>query len=223
MVRRRVCFAGVVACLVAHISSASAELVQVFEIQPNGAIPDIGTIHFDMLVNPVANSRIVVDVDAGLLIPHTWQGDLKISLSHLDTGQSSLLFDRPGSPQNTIFGFSADNYGNPTTNQLFYLDDVAAGVYDSPPFGNVNSPGIANVTGNWLTEGSLAAFDGIDATGIWRLTIEDFAGGDVGALNVFQLRITTIPEPNAMIGWSIVSAIIGAFGGRPVRRRIAAS
>ena len=89
--------------------------------------------------------NVIEDLDVGLLIPTTWQGDLSISLEHLDSGSFHTLLDRPGSPEVNIFGFSADNYGNTTTGEHFVLDDEAANPYDVP---FVGSPGIPDVTGS---------------------------------------------------------------------------
>lgn len=186
-------------CLFISMLSATtpafADALQIFEINPNAGFPPNDITEFDILVEPDPSCPIVVDIDVGVMIPHTWQGDLKLILTHTDSGNSTVLFDRPGSPQDNMFGFSADNYGNPETGELFFLDDEADELYDSRPFGNVPSPGIPNVTGNWIPEGSLAVFDGLDASGVWRLRIEDNGGADVGALNTLALYITTGPNP----------------------------
>ena len=188
-----------------------ADSLQIFEFNPNMPIPDIDVIEIDFLVEPDLSCPIIRDINVGLLIPHTWQGNLKLNLTHLRTGVSTSLFDQPGVPQ-TTFGFSADNYGNSMTGELFFLDDEATEFYDTQPLGSVSPPGIENVTGSWLPEGDLSLFDGINASGIWRLRIEDFGGGDVGTLETFSLHITTsaIPEPCFMMAFSISIALLAA-------------
>ncbi len=76
-------------------------------------IPDIAPppgVFIDINVTPdPSGMNVIEDLDVGLLIPPTWQGDLSISLEHLDSGSFHTLLDRPGSPEVSIFGFSADN------------------------------------------------------------------------------------------------------------------
>ncbi len=132
------------------------------------------------------------DLNVGVRIRHTWQGDLRLTLSHVESGQSLVLMDRPGVPQST-FGFSADNLGNVTTGDLFIFDDEAANIYDLPA---VASPGITNVSGAWRPENSLSLFDQKPKAGTWVLSVVDNAAGDTGAIERFELHfVNKIPEP----------------------------
>jgi subtilisin-like proprotein convertase family protein len=124
----------------------------------------------------------VSDVVARFYVTHTYQGDLRFTLTHVETGTTVTLVDRPGSPQAT-FGFAEDNYGAPGP-VYFALTDYAASTYDVPA---VAPPGINSVTGNWKSEGSLAAFIGESAAGTWRLTAEDLENGDFGNIENFQI------------------------------------
>ena len=76
---QRILKAGIWSCLLIPFlaSSLSADAVQVFEINPNEGFPPNATTEFDILVEPDPNCRFIEDIDVGLQIPHTWQGDLK--------------------------------------------------------------------------------------------------------------------------------------------------
>ena len=116
----------------------------------------------------------ITDLNVGLHITHTWQGDVTVSLTHVNSGTTVTLVNRPGNPQST-FGFSTDNYGTALT--PFVLDDAAAQVYDTPVVP------VNDVSGAWLPDtGPLSAFNGLSANSDWTLTVADNAAGDTGTL-----------------------------------------
>jgi hypothetical protein len=172
---------------------------------PPIAIPDVGTVSAPLLVPPAPPGLVIADIDIDFVIPHTWQGDLRISVVHPD-GTTVTLVDRPGVPQ-TVFGFSADDYGGP--NGKFISDDEAPMVYGPP---GVPAPGIPGVAGAWMPESPLAALDGKPIDGLWKLLVEDFAAGDIGVIENFSLHITVIPAPACL-----VLACLGGMGA--LRRR----
>src|SRR6185436_1377202 len=98
----------------------------------------------------VTDNLIITDLNVGLIISHTWQGDVIATLEHVGFGGPVSLINRPGGT-GTAVGYSADNFGNLANNQYFVLDDEALGVYDTPAFGGVGptATGTNNVTGNW--------------------------------------------------------------------------
>lgn len=135
----------------------------------------------------------IADLDVDLIIQHTWQGDIIVNLTS-PGGTTATLVNRPGFPALT-FGFSADNYGDPSSG-AFFLDDEAASVYDQPA---VAGPGISNVSGNWLPDlGPLSLFDGADKFGDWTINVSDNAGGDTGALLQWSLHFVNVPEPTTL-------------------------
>lgn len=134
---------------------------------------------------------IISDLDVDFLISHTWQGDLRIRLRHVENNLTVTLVDRPGVPQ-TLFGFGEDNYGNQIAGVKFIADDFAPVVYDMPA---VAVPGIANVSGAWKPENALAMFNGKDKEGTWELIVEDLAAFDVGIIKNFSLHFINVPGP----------------------------
>ncbi|MGE0480676.1 MAG: proprotein convertase P-domain-containing protein [Phycisphaerae bacterium] len=156
-----------------------------YSSSPNRTIPDLGTISE---IISVPDSLIISDLDVDLLITHTFQGDIIATLSS-PSGSTLSLISRPGVPEVSTVGFSADNFGNNTTGDFFTLDDEApsGNRYDVPA---VAAPGIANVTGRWLPDiGPLSDVDGQNAQGDWTLTISDNAGVDTGTLRTWRLVI----------------------------------
>lgn len=115
----------------------------------------------------------VLDLNVELDITHTWDSDLTATLFAPD-GTPVELFSNVGG--------SGDNFS------ATVLDDEAATSITS---------GSAPFTGVFQPEGSLAAFNDMDAVGTWTLEISDNAKGDSGTLNSWSIEIGTYePEPN---------------------------
>ena len=203
---------------------ATAAQAQVRDYDWTGSldIPDSNGVFVfaDIIVN---DSALIADIDVGILIQHTWQGDLIVELEHLNSGTRVPLIFRAGDSDGSGAGFSADNFGNPATGEQFRFDDEALAFYDSAPpngIGAVPDPGIANVTGSWRPYGSqasgltdtLSSFDGLDKQSTWRLYVSDNAGGDLGTLMAWSMSITQVPAPSAL-------ALLGLAGFAGRRRR----
>jgi subtilisin-like proprotein convertase family protein len=142
-------------------------------VSPN---PGVVTDQLTTAGDPLLNVRVRLN------ILHTWQGDVIAVLRHDASGTEVKLIDRPGVPESSTVGFSADNYGDNTNGIPFVLDNSSASRYDVP---TVVTPGTTNVTGNWLADdqiSTLAAFDGLTANTTWTLTVSDNAAGDNGTL-----------------------------------------
>jgi subtilisin-like proprotein convertase family protein len=131
----------------------------------------------------VPDSFTVGSVEVGLNVTHPFQGDLVLTLRHVPSGRSVKLVDRPGNPESLI-GFGATDYGS--TGTPFRLSDSAGISYDLP---QVGEPGIHGVAGLWKPQGSLAAFNGANASGAWRLEASDCAGMDTGMIIGFSLTL----------------------------------
>jgi subtilisin-like proprotein convertase family protein len=140
---------------------------------------------------PYDSEGFVTDVDVWFYITHTYQGDLRVSLTN-PAGTVIELVNRPGFGS-CDFGFSSDNFGFVNPNFFlheFVLDDGAAASYRPP---DVGCPGIANVEGAWRPTGVLADFFGQSKVGVWELHVQDLEAQDVGTLWVWGMNIQTEP------------------------------
>jgi subtilisin-like proprotein convertase family protein len=119
----------------------------------------------------VVTSDPVSDIDVGLTLTHTYDGDLDIFLI---------------GPNGTRVELSTDNgsSGDGFTDTIF--DDEATTAIGA---------GTAPFTGRFRPEGNLSALDGMPAAGTWTLEISDDAGGDTGELLAWSLILTTETGP----------------------------
>ncbi len=116
----------------------------------------------------------IVDLNLCVAIPHTWVGDLIVTLAHLDTGTSATVINRPGCGGDDIFVLLDDEAGPLVQNECGLL--------------------IPSIAGNFVPNSPLAVFDGEDLAGDWRLTVSDNAAGDTGVLDRWDLLPELAPE-----------------------------
>ncbi|MGJ8550636.1 proprotein convertase P-domain-containing protein [Winogradskyella wichelsiae] len=114
----------------------------------------------------ITNILDQVDID----ITHTWSGDVNVTLIAPD-GTEVNLTDGNGS--------SGDNY---TATE--FRDDAAGSI----------TAGTAPFTGPFQPEEALATFNGVDADGIWTLSVCDSANGDVGTFNSWSITFDAAPS-----------------------------
>ncbi|NBT63591.1 MAG: hypothetical protein EBT02_17700, partial [Planctomycetia bacterium] len=115
----------------------------------------------------------ISDLNVAINVTHTYDSDLIISLKSPTGVVSTLSYRRGGSSDNflsTIF------------------DDEATKAISS---------GVAPFTGSFKPETLLSAFDGLNARGVWTLTVEDKATYDTGKLNSWALSLAPAAEPIA--------------------------
>lgn len=194
--RRQAVALGAFALMAAPVAAGSEITVQ---WSGDFGIPDIVDppgVFIEIEVTPdVGGMNVIEDMDLGLIISTTWQGDLIISLEHEESGRFHRLLDRPGSLTPDGYGYSADNYGNLATGERFILDDEAPNPYDIPW---VEGHGIPDVTGRWQPDTDpLSMFDGDSIVGTWRLWFADQGGGDLAFVKNIDLHFTTVPAPGA--------------------------
>lgn len=150
----------------------------------------------------VSNHAILKDVEQVMLqqFRYTFAGDLGITLTHVETGTSVVLLDRPGVPE-TEFGDSAQ-FVFPT-----YTWQDGGFVYDADVFDSfVTTTILGPVSGN------LSDFAGEDTFGTWTLELIDYRAGGVGVLGGgWDIVFSTAPAPGAL-------AALGC-GGLLLRRR----
>jgi subtilisin-like proprotein convertase family protein len=154
-----------------------------------GPIPDAGATS-DTLV--VGQGGALTDLNLSLRVTHTYVGDLAFSLVHEDTGTSVAVFDRPGVP-GSQFGCGGDDI------DVILDDDGTAPVETTCS----NAPAIS---GTLIPNAALAAFNGEDLSGSWRLDISDNAGSDIGTLDEWCLLPATSTEPTDSDGDGVPDA-----------------
>ena len=126
-------------------------------------IADLSTVTSALTIPAPAT---VLDVDVGLSITHTYDGDLVLVLIG-PNGTRVLLANEMGG--------SGANY----TGTIF--DDEAATSIDS-----VGAP----FTGRFKPQQPLSGLDGIQANGTWTLEIQDVGPGDTGTLDAWSVTPT---------------------------------
>lgn len=151
---------------------------------PNAAIPDNGSVNNTIAI---ADGGSLTDLNVSVKGVHTWVGDLKFNLLHLESGLTIDLIDRPGVPGST-FGCSANDFD--TT-----LDDSGSALVENTC--NAAPPALS---GNLIPNQPLGTFNGDNIAGSWRLTVTDLAGGDTGTLQKWCLLPVLAPVAGDLNG-----------------------
>lgn len=145
----------------------------------------------------VPNSGTIADVNLlGLVLPHTWVGDLGATLTS-PQGTTVQLFDGPGIPSSN-FGCDGDDL------DVSFDDDATS---TSATFENTcnNAPAI---NGFFQPLNALSAFNGENMAGVWTLTILDsYPTEDDGSLDAWSLEICTEPIPTGINNSSLTNNI----------------
>jgi subtilisin-like proprotein convertase family protein len=162
----------------AFFMSAQAGAIPVVFNSTPVAICDLCTVTSVLDVN--AHGQLT-DVNALVDITHSYDADIRISLSH--AGTTVILANRQG-------GSGGANY----TGTLF--DDQAA---VSIAAGYAYAP----YAGAFRPEQQLASFLGSDVFGLWTLSVTDFEAGDDGTINRFGIAASVldaaqVPEPGSL-------------------------
>jgi hypothetical protein len=123
----------------------------------------------------VTGAKTVSDVDVFLRIEHGAVRDLVVTLEHLETATEVTLIDRPGTPPG----------GGCTRNDVEAVLDDEAG----SPVENACGNPIA-ISGSFVPNELLAAFDGEGYAGTWRLTVRDERNPNSGTWNEWCLLFT---------------------------------
>lgn len=162
---------------------------------PEETIPDPGTLLDTISIGDEAE---IADLDVTFRADHTWVGDLVATLTHVATGTSITLFDRPG--------YVDSGNGCGFDDLDLRLDDEAA----QPVEDQCASSGTA-ILGRFSPQEALSAFDGESTSGDWRLDVEDTVSGDGGILLEWCLKAEVAPSAAPEIS---VSPTNHAFGFR---------
>lgn len=116
----------------------------------------------------VPNTGTITDVNVGLRITHAWLADLEVEITH-DGVTVSLLDDQCGGPY-TVMDIELDDEGSP--------------IHCAEP-----------TVGHAFPRRPLAAFDGMNMSGMWTLSIRDDSSGALGTIDAWSLRITSLTGP----------------------------
>jgi subtilisin-like proprotein convertase family protein len=135
------------------------------------SINDQATLTSKIVVE--AGAGLIRDLDVDLSIFHSFDGDLDVTLTHVSTGTSVVLFQDVGGSNEGFF---------------IRLNDESA--TDIGSASNPKLDGAISGTFNLQGAAQLSIFDGEDASGEWVLTITDDAPGDFGTLFGWGLNIT---------------------------------
>lgn len=139
-------------------------------------IPDANVAGIDNDI-VVGAAQTIADLNVFLSLAHTWVGDLRVVLTHLDTGSSVVLLEHPGHPA-TMNGCGLDDLEAVFDDAaLRPAEDRCA---EGPPF--------AAIDGSVAALGALSIFNGQNLAGTWRLNVSDRATQDAGALLGWCLR-----------------------------------
>ena len=153
---------------------------------PGTAIPDNNTTGItDSMV--VATTGTLTDLNVSLNIPHTYVGDLVVSLVHVDTATTVSLVNRP---TNGGGGCSGNNIN-------LTLDSSAALQVQVNCTSGTNPTAAYTVGGNYRPAATLNSFNGENLSGTWRLQVSDRANLDIGTLNQWCLIPTVSSTPAA--------------------------
>ena len=129
-----------------------------------------------------SNNQNVTNIDVVLdSILHTWVGDLKITLTNVNTGTFVVLTNLAGTG---TWGSSGNNFTNTV------LSDSATTSINSIVSGNSPHTGNYHPSNN-TTRTYLSSFNGENINSTWRLTVEDtYASLDDGTWVKWSLRFT---------------------------------
>ncbi len=127
------------------------------------AIRDYQTTNSTITIN---QDLTIADLNVQVNITHTYDSDLYLALTHVDTGTTVMLFNRRGG--------SGDNLSN-----TIFDDEASTGI----------NAGAAPFTGSFRPEGALTAFEGENARGTWQLAVSDLMRFDVGTLKSWSMVI----------------------------------
>lgn len=140
---------------------------------PAVAIPDNNAAGVDDTINVTETGAIGL-MRVYVRVSHTFVGDVILSLEHVETGTTVVIYDRPGVP-NSTFGCSSNNF------EIILTDDALTPVED------VCDPAPPAMFGNFMPANPLSAFNGEDKAGTWTLNVSDNAASDTGTLDAWCL------------------------------------
>ena len=170
----------------------------------NLSIPDGVGIPVNDLME-IGDAGTLDDLQLSLIVAHTYVGDLRVNLTHVETGTTVDVIDRPGVPALGEYGCSRSD-----------IDATLSDAASSPVEDQCAVPAPA-ISGTFSPNSPLSAFAGEGIDGFWRISLSDEAEGDTGQLVSWCLEPTYVPEPGASV--MLASGILLMLAERRFRRR----
>lgn len=165
--------------VLALVTMSSVAFGQIYSNGTNLVIPDSPAV--SSTISVAGGPAVITDLNVCFAATHTFDGDLDVILEGPGGGVLRLVNNRGG---------SGDNFGNFVTGTT--LNDgspsLATGV--APFAGSFAPDGGAQAAAEGApatTLANLAAYNGLDSNGTWRLWLNDSASGDTGNLNYWSL------------------------------------
>ncbi len=167
---------GIIGLFAALLSTATAYAQTSFtrsNAVGNSAIADNACFtSFGSKTITVTDTGTLLDLDVGVVVNHTWRGDLQVQLIS------------PAGTNRTII----NGVGVAAKNLNVRLRDGETAIADAVHPATSSYANTANLRG---PSNPLSAYDGESVNGNWELRICDSAGSDTGALEEFYLHFTT--------------------------------
>ncbi|MGB0384698.1 MAG: M36 family metallopeptidase [Ardenticatenaceae bacterium] len=138
----------------------------------------------------IAGDGVIADLDVKVKATHSYVGDLVFRLENLDSGTTVTLIDRPGRDEGG-YGCNGDDINA-------ILDDEA-----NTPVEDACDNNKPTISGSFMPNDSLSAFDFQALSGRWRMSVSDHVGADTGTLDEWCLQPVKV-DP----------ATIGTLAGR---------
>lgn len=148
--------------------------------------PCAGT-HLIRTIN-VADSFLIADVDLGLLITHTYRGDLQITLT---------------SPSSTTVSLVTNNGGLGSDNYNVIFDDAAGNDVNTAPHTGADGTSAPPYENTVRPLGNMSDFNGENAFGDWDIDMCDFYNADSGDFQRANLYFTEFDPTAADLSASI--------------------
>jgi MYXO-CTERM domain-containing protein len=191
--------------IVAFIPRPAQATVPTFTGSGSGfAIPDgNSTGAFSDIV--VADNFLVNDITVGLLLSHSYIGDIAATLTHIDTNTTVDLFNHVSDSSNLNGSY---NFNDAFTGDLWTVASSGDSSFTIPG-GDYFPTG----AGSSAKVPMLTTISGLLSSGTWRLKISDYSPGDAGTLGSWSLNLqgsspASVPGPlpllgaGAAFGWS---------------------
>lgn len=162
-------------------SGPPADLLRCTPLSGPLTIPDNSSAGVNSRIRST-DGRYIYDLDVYIHVSHSWVSDIKANLTHIDTGKTVPLIERPGYPANPD-GCSNDD-------MITILDDEAS-LYAEDQC-SARPPAIS---GTYRPVKALSPFIGDGLAGEWVLNIADLSSGDTGRLDDWCLDVSVVDVP----------------------------